>query len=112
VGFDRFGIETLLKDAERIECVWRMIEAGYVRSLCLSHDATCGAWLGRPSFDGKRALHPDRIAQILPNWEPTHLFKRILPQLRERGLTEAQVNTLLVENPRRYFEGVEPPRPE
>ena len=111
VGFDRFGIETLIKDAERIESVWRMIEAGYVRSLCLSHDATCGAWLGRPSFDGKRVVSAERLAQLLPQWEPTHLFKRILPQLRARGLSDADVHTLLVENPARYFRGDEPPRP-
>jgi phosphotriesterase-related protein len=110
VGFDRFGIETIIKDAERIESVLRMIQAGYVRSLCLSHDAACGAWLGRPSFDGKSVVHPDVLAHVLPQWEPTHLFKRILPQLRERGLSEADVHTLLVENPRRYFEGVEAPR--
>lgn len=110
VGFDRFGIETLLKDADRVESVWRMIEADYTRSLCLSHDATCAAWLGRPSFDGKRAISPERLAQVLPHWEATHLFKRILPQLRARGLTEADVHTLLVDNPARYFAGVEPPR--
>ena len=110
VGFDRFGIETLIKDSERVESVWRMIEAGYVRSLCLSHDATCAAWLGRPSFDGKRAVHPDALARVLPLWEPTHLFKRILPQLRERGVTDADVHTLFVENPARYFRGETAPR--
>lgn len=111
VGFDRFGIETLIKDAERIDSVWKMVEAGYVRSLCLSHDATCAAWLGRPIFDGQNAVSPELIAQALPQWEPTHLFKHILPQLKERGLTDAQVHTLLVENPARYFVGEEPPRP-
>ena len=86
-----------------------MIDAGYVRSLCLSHDATCGAWLGRPVFGGRRALRAEQIAAFMPNWEPTHLFKRILPQLRERGVSESDVSTMLVDNPRRFFIGDEAP---
>src|SRR5690606_38135189 len=110
LGFDRFGVETLLPDEARMAAVLRLVEAGYKRSLCLSDDATCAAWLGRPSFDGKHVLSPERIAQFLPNWEPTHLFKRILPELRERGLAESAIHTMLVENPARYFAGSEPPR--
>jgi phosphotriesterase-related protein len=86
-----------------------MLRAGHVESLCLSHDATCGAWLGRPSFDGKRVLSPERIAQLLPLWEPTHLFKRILPTLRSLGVSQAQLHTMLVENPARYFRGERAP---
>ncbi|MET0285025.1 MAG: phosphotriesterase-related protein [Polyangiales bacterium] len=109
LGFDRFGLTAILKDEERIEAVLRMIEAGFARSLCLSHDAICGSWLGRPSFDGKRALTPARIAQMLPDWEPTHLFRNILPIMRTRGLTPELERTLLVDNPARYFAGAESP---
>jgi phosphotriesterase-related protein len=110
VGFDRFGIETIIKDELRIESTLKMVRAGYTRSLCLSHDATCGAWLGRPSFDGKHVLPGELVEQALPNWEPTHLFKRVLPRMRELGLGEAEIQTMLVENPARYFTGSEPPR--
>jgi phosphotriesterase-related protein len=110
VGFDRFGIEPLISDEKRMQSVCKMVEAGYVRSVCLSHDATCAAWLGRPVFGGRMALRPEQIATFMPNWEPTHLFKRILPQLRERGITDAHIETMLVENPRRYFVGEDPPR--
>lgn len=110
VGFDRFGIETIIADALRIESVLELIAAGYVQSVCLSHDATCGAWLGRPSFDGTRVVQPERLQAALPNWEPTHLFKRILPRMRELGLAEAHIQTMLVDNPARYFRGEEAPR--
>ena len=111
VGFDRFGIEPMISDEKRMQSVCKMVEAGYVRSLCLSHDATCGAWLGRPVFGGRYVMRAEQVAAAMPNWEPTHLFKRILPKLLERGVTEAQVHTMLVENPRRYFIGDEAPRP-
>jgi phosphotriesterase-related protein len=110
VGFDRFGLTATVSDEQRIESVLRMVEAGYTRSLCLSHDAVCGAWLGRPSFDGKRVVAPARLEAALPQWEPTHLFKNILPVLRSRGLSAAAERTLLVDNPARYFRGVESPR--
>ena len=110
VGFDRFGIESLIPDERRIESVGRMVEAGYVRSVCLSHDATCASWLGRPVFGGHLVATPEAIAATLPNWESTHLFKRILPRLRERGVTETDIHTIFVSNPRRYFRGEEAPR--
>ncbi len=110
VGFDRFGIEFLHPDEQRIESVRKMVDAGYVRSLCLSHDATCAGWLGRPVFGGKHVATAEAIAAAMPKWEATHLFKRILPRLRERGVTEADVHTIFVDNPRRYFRGEEPPR--
>jgi phosphotriesterase-related protein len=110
VGFDRFGIESILPDAQRIESVRKMVSAGYARSICLSQDSVCGSWLGRPVFHGKVVVTAESIAQHLPNWEPTHLFKRILPRLRECGVTEAELRTILVDNPRRYFQGSEPAR--
>jgi phosphotriesterase-related protein len=109
LGFDRFGIEAFIPDALRIQSALELISAGYVQSLCLSHDATCGAWLGRPSFDGKRVVSGERLQAAMPNWEPTHLFKRILPRMRELGLAEAHIQTMLVDNPARYFRGAEPP---
>jgi phosphotriesterase-related protein len=109
VGFDRFGIEPLIPDAERIKSVLSMLEGGYTRSLCLSHDYIC-TWLGRPVFGGEIVMHPDAIAAWAPLWSPTHLFERVLPELRRQGVSEAHIHTLLVENPRRYFAGDEPPR--
>ncbi|HEX4355343.1 MAG TPA: hypothetical protein VHZ95_20595 [Polyangiales bacterium] len=110
VGFDRFGIEPIISDEKRIASVVKMIEAGYVRSICISHDATCAAWLGRPVFSGKYVLTSEQFAAIMPNSEPTHIFKHILPALKERGVSDAQIQTMLVENPKRYFTGDDAPR--
>jgi phosphotriesterase-related protein len=110
VGFDRFGIEALISDDKRIESVCKMVEAGYAKSICLSHDATCGAWLGRPIFGGKLVMTAEMLAAAMPNWESAHLFKRILPILRDRGVTDADVQTIFVENPKRWFGGEEAPR--
>jgi phosphotriesterase-related protein len=110
VGFDRFGIEALISDERRIDSVCKMVSAGYVRSICLSHDATCGAWLGRPIFGGRLVMTAEMLAAAMPNWESAHLFKRILPVLRERGVTDEHIATIFVENPKRYFRGEQAPR--
>jgi len=110
LGFDRFGIETLIADERRIESVVAMVKAGYARSVCVSQDAACAGWLGRPVFGGHLVVTAEMIQATLPNWESTHLFKRIIPRLLERGLTARDIEMLLVDNPRRYFEGTEAPR--
>ncbi len=109
VGFDRFGLEAFISDERRIESVCRMVDAGYTRSVCLSHDSVCASWLGRPVFGGRVVLTPDALAASQPNWEATHLFKRIVPRLRDRGLTDAHLRTIFVENPARYFRGEQGP---
>jgi phosphotriesterase-related protein len=109
VGFDRFGIESLIPDEKRIESVSKMVSAGHVRSICLSHDAVCASWLGRPIFGGHMVVTPEQIEAALPNWNATHIFKHIVPKLKERGVTDADIHTIFVENPRRYFRGEQSP---
>jgi phosphotriesterase-related protein len=109
VGFDRFGIETLIPDQQRIESVYAMVKAGYTRSICLSHDSVCN-WLGRPIFGGHIVVTPEQIAMAMPNWHPMHLFKNVLPVLKDRGVTDGDLQTIFVENPKRYFLGKEAPR--
>jgi phosphotriesterase-related protein len=63
--------------------------------MVLSHDASCHIdWFS-----------PDRIARFAPSWHYRHLFDDVLPALRERGVTDDQIETMLVINPRRYFSG-------
>jgi predicted metal-dependent phosphotriesterase family hydrolase len=46
------------------------------------------------------------IPLFAPAWHYCHLFDDVLPALRERGVTDDQIETMLVVNPRRYFSGV------
>jgi phosphotriesterase-related protein len=45
------------------------------------------------------------LAQAAPNWHYEHIHHDVLPALREQGVTDEQLTTMLVENPRRYFAG-------
>jgi phosphotriesterase-related protein len=97
LGFDRFGLDMLQPDAERVAALARLIAAGYGRQIVVSHDSVW-CWNGEPA---PRAA----LEQMEKVWNPTHFVTRIAPQLREAGVTDAQIDALLLDNPRRFFAG-------
>ncbi|MEV4597779.1 phosphotriesterase-related protein [Amycolatopsis sp. NPDC049253] len=94
LGMDRFGVDVYLPFEQRVATVAAMCERGYARSMVLSHDASC-------YFDWLEA--PVREA-VLPNWHYLHITEDVLPALRERGVSEADLTTMLVGNPRRLLD--------
>jgi phosphotriesterase-related protein len=97
LGFDRFGLDFLHPDKLRLAALIGLIGVGYESQLVLSHD-TVACWLGR-GLD-----LPPEMAKLVQNWTPTHVFKNIVPALKRAGVTEAKIHTMMVENPRRYFQ--------
>ncbi|MCH9708096.1 MAG: phosphotriesterase-related protein [Actinomycetia bacterium] len=94
LGMDRFGYDQILPFAERIETVARMCERGHADKMVLSHDAACFiAWMPAPD-------QPESSGQS----QYLHIHNDVLPALRKRGVTEDQIHTMLVDNPRRIFE--------
>jgi phosphotriesterase-related protein len=93
LGFDRFGLELLHPDRERLAALIGLVGIGFERQIVLSHDSVW-CWRGRA---------PELPPSVMPDWEPTHLFRRVIPRLREAGVPDAKIATMLVENPRRYF---------
>jgi phosphotriesterase-related protein len=92
LGMDRFGIDTLLPFETRVATVAELCRRGHARQLVLSHDASCYIdWF------------PAGMKEVVPNWHFTHIHDDVLPALRERGVTDDDIRTMLVENPKRYF---------
>lgn len=95
IGMDRFGLDVLLPTDRRVATVAALAAEGLAERMVLSHDASCHVdWFP----------HGVREA-ALPNWHYTHLHDVVLPALRAAGVTEGQITTMLVDNPRRYFTG-------
>ncbi|GAB3580930.1 phosphotriesterase family protein [Calidifontibacter terrae] len=94
LGMDRFGIDVLLPFEDRVTTVVEMCRRGYAEKMVLAHDASC-------SIDWFPAGAKE---QAVPNWNFRHISEDVLPALRERGVTQEQITTMLVDNPRRYFE--------
>ena len=100
VGFDRFGLEVFNSDEARMRNLRQMIDAGYRDRVMVSQDKV-NCWLGNIPGVGRA----EDIAGIVPNWTMTHLFERIFPALRAAGVKEKDLDAILLDNPRRFFEG-------
>ncbi|HEY9523015.1 MAG TPA: phosphotriesterase-related protein [Thermopolyspora sp.] len=96
LGMDRFGLDAYNSTAARVDTIAALCERGYADRMVLSHDAACfmdyfgDAW--------------DQVMEYgTPNWHYGHIHDDVLPALREKGVTEEQLDQMLVANPRRYF---------
>jgi phosphotriesterase-related protein len=94
IGMDRFGINAYLSTAERVDTVAKLCAQGRARDMVLSHDANC-------HFDW---YEPEFVRQAEPDWHYLHISKDEIPALLERGVTEADITTMLVEVPRRILD--------
>jgi len=43
------------------------------------------------------------LNDILPDWKLTHIFEKIIPALKVKGLTDEDIDAILIDNPRRFF---------
>ncbi|VFA88916.1 Parathion hydrolase precursor [Gordonia paraffinivorans] len=94
LGMDRFGLDLLLPFENRVDTVAELCRRGYADRMALAHDASCFIdW-----FD-----HDAKVA-ALPKWNYRHISEDVLPALRERGVSDADITTMLVDVPRRYFD--------
>jgi phosphotriesterase-related protein len=92
LGFDRFNIPHFNPDENRIDTLLKLLEAGYVDRVHLAHDGA--AWYDfmqhNPPFADERVDY-------------LHIERKVLPVLRERGVTEEQLDEMFVENAKRFF---------
>lgn len=93
LGMDRFGINLDTTFEARADIVVEMCRRGYAGSMVLSQDASCYIDWVDPG-----------VMAMLTDWRYTHIHEDVLPYLRAHGVTDEQIDTMLVANPRRYFE--------
>ena len=98
IGMDRFGLEHFLPTEKRVEVLAKLCAEGYAGRMVLSHDANC--WSDMLSEEDKRRTRP--------KWHYNHIPDDILPALRKAGVTEEQIDQMLVKNPRAIFEARKP----
>lgn len=96
IGFDRFGLEIIQSDEVRIERMLNLLQQGYAEQIVVSHDC---AFCQRGQVIPDEGLHTN----------PMHFSRVIAPRLRELGVEQATLDSILTDNPRRYFAG-EPPK--
>ena len=95
IGMDRFGLDNFLPTDKRVEVLARLCAEGFAPKMVLSHDANC--WTDMLTEDDKRRTRP--------RWNYNHISDDILPLLRKAGVSEEQIDQMLVKNPQAIFEG-------
>jgi phosphotriesterase-related protein len=94
LGMDRFGMDTLFPMEDRVRTVAELCQLGYADRIVLSHDASCFSH----NFDAEFKQ------RVFPNWHYHHISDDVLPALLRAGVTQEQIDTMLIDNPRRFFE--------
>jgi phosphotriesterase-related protein len=90
IGMDRFGLTNFLSDEDRVKTVAAMCRNGYASRMVLSHDTNAGG---------------DLLAeQALKVWRFGLIPTKILPALREAGVSEKDIELMTTANPRAIFE--------
>ena len=90
---DRMGVNIAMTFEDRCDVVVEMCRRGYAEKMVLSQDAACYIdW-----------IDPNVLA-FLDKWNYLHISNDVLPYLRENGVTDGDIDKMLIENPRNYFE--------
>ena len=79
-----------------------LIDEGYTDRLCPSHDCICLAVM-KQREDGSMP-HEHEFARNNPH-RYLYMKHEVIPELKEMGVTDQTINTLFIDNPRRYFAG-------
>ena len=93
IGMDRFGIDVELPFEERVTTVATLCERGHANRMVLSHDT--GVFMD--------FLPWEMVPDVLPRWHYHHIHDDVLPALLERGVTQDQIDQMLIHNPRDFF---------
>ena len=88
LGMDRFGLNVETTFEARADIVVEMCRRGYADQMVLAHDAACYIdW-----------IDPNVLA-MMTQWNYLHIHDDVLPYLRDHGVTEDQIDTMLVGTP-------------
>jgi len=98
IAFDRFGLEIFTPTPVLVKIVAQLCKEGYAKQIMLSHD-TVNVWLGRPYAP------PQALLKALANWRIDHISENVIPALKAQGVTDEQIKTMMVDNPRNLFLG-------
>ena len=102
IGMDRYGIDLFLPTAKRNATVLELLRRGYADRMFLSQDFDI------PIANGLDWYPPEVIEQLeaagaATDWSMTFLFESVIPTLKEGGMTDEQLGTMMVENPKRWL---------
>jgi phosphotriesterase-related protein len=95
LGWDRCGLGVTVPLDDQLDTLAKLCDRGYAGRVMLSHDkASFTDWFTNAEQDF-----------VLPDWQFSYIHSALLPGLRERGVSDDQIDQMLVRNPRDFFSG-------
>jgi phosphotriesterase-related protein len=98
IGMDRYGLEIFLPIEKRNATVAALLERGYADRMHLSQDYC--ATIDWYSVEVEQQMLEAGVAK---GWSMTLVFDEVIPALRGAGMTDEQLQTMMVENPKRWL---------
>jgi phosphotriesterase-related protein len=98
IGMDRFGLDIFLPMEPRLRTVAALLERGYADRMFLSQDYNATLDWFPPE-----TLRQMQVAGASSGWSMTLIFEEVIPWLRDHGMTDDHLQTMLVENPKRWL---------
>jgi phosphotriesterase-related protein len=89
IGMDRYGLTHTLSTEKRNDTVIEFVKRGYANRIFLSQDYCCTTDLHKPE-SLKKAAYPD--------WSMTFLMDNVLPALKSHGVSDEDIQIMMVEN--------------
>ena len=97
IGMDRYGLDIYLPTEQRQATVLALLEKGHADRMFLSQD-----WCSTLDYF-TAAVEEQLVPTAAPNWSMTFLFEQVIPELKERGMTDEQLDQMMVENPQAWL---------
>jgi phosphotriesterase-related protein len=98
IGMDRFGLELFLPEDRRIPTLLALLERGYAERMFLGADSN--ATLDWYPQEVAEQMH---AAGMTKDWDIRKVPEHVIPALRDGGMTDEQLETMMVDNPRRWL---------
>jgi phosphotriesterase-related protein len=100
VNLDRFGLQGELfhtpTDEERVTLIEKLISEGYEERILLGHDSV-NVQLGRPN------IMTPFMQEVMKDANIGCIGYKIIPDMQSRGITDAQIEAFLTDNPSQLF---------
>lgn len=96
IGLDRFSQDEFNTLENRCRTLATLVSKGWVGKIMISHDY--------PLYKGQTFWDE----QDMSNWDETshqlqYIHKKVFPLLKSLGVTDEDINTIMVENPKHFF---------
>ena len=97
IGMDRFGINRMCPFKDRLATVVELCKRGYASKMLLSHDMNCES-------DHLSREMTARVPGYNESRKFTYISDVVLPALLEAGVSQDDIDQMMIRNPREFFE--------